>query len=28
VYGECNQRLERAGFYTVPELEAATARTG
>jgi len=28
VYGECNQRLERAGFYTVSELEAATARTG
>jgi hypothetical protein len=29
VYGECNQRLERAGFYTVGELDAAsTARAG
>jgi hypothetical protein len=25
VYGECNHRLERAGFYTVAELDAATS---
>ena len=24
VYGECNQRLERAGFYTTAELDAVT----
>lgn len=29
VYGECNQRLERAGFYTTAELDAVTnARAG
>lgn len=29
VYGECNQRLERAGFYTVAELDSLTnARAG
>jgi hypothetical protein len=29
VYGECNQRLERAGFYTIAELDAvASARAG
>jgi hypothetical protein len=28
VYGECNQRLERAGFYTLSELDAASARAG
>ncbi len=29
VYGECNQRLERAGFYTVAELDAVSnARAG
>lgn len=25
VYGECNQRLERAGFYTLSELDAVTS---
>jgi hypothetical protein len=25
VYGECNQRLERAGFYTATELDAVTS---
>lgn len=24
VYGECNQRLERAGFYTIAELDAVS----
>ena len=28
VYGECNQRLERAGFYTLGELHASAARAG
>lgn len=25
VYGECNQRLERAGFYTIAELDAVSS---
>ncbi len=28
VYGECNQRLERAGFHTNSELDAANAQAG
>ncbi len=28
VYGECNQRLERAGFLTLRELDAATVQAG
>ena len=28
VYGECNQRLERAGFYTPDELDAVNAQAG
>lgn len=28
VYGECNQRLERAGFYTAAELDATSVQVG